>query len=117
MPSTNSSRMSRFHSALAVGHRCAGQVGSFGSGFGSRAFKGRLPGLPATSLRRVGFGLRPRMTGLLVRRADKSIRLVLARPAHQDGVGAVHGPEMGHDDPALALVSGHLVMRDKAEPA
>ena len=56
---------SRFHSALAVGIRCAGQVGMAVTGFGSCLFSGRLPGLPAISFRVVGVGLRPRIAGNL----------------------------------------------------
>src|SRR5688572_8406911 len=52
----------RFHSAFAVGERCAGQVGWLRGGCGSCPRSGRLPGLPSMIFSRVGFGLRPRMT-------------------------------------------------------
>src|SRR5262249_2761806 len=50
----------RRHSFLAALFRCDGQRGSLAGGFGSRRFRGRLPGLPPRILSFNGFGFGPR---------------------------------------------------------
>src|SRR3982074_622755 len=52
-----SSPARRFHSLRATSPSSIGQSGIAGSGLGSVSFKGRLPGLPVSTFRRVGLGL------------------------------------------------------------
>src|SRR5690606_40384558 len=52
---------SSFHCFLASLGNHDGGDGAIGRGFGSLSLSGRLPGLPSSTFRAVGFGFRPRI--------------------------------------------------------